>query len=98
MSDFLLNVLNKRELSCTAVLQLISQNQAAGLIRQKPNKALSYLCRFCEQAVKSGMDVFRVFDSLNYMPNLILGMEAVGNAGSFALNEHCLLHLDHSSR
>ena len=38
-------------------------------------------CRFCELAVKSGMDIFRVFDSLNYVPNLLLGMEAVGNAG-----------------
>ena len=27
------------------------------------------------------MDVFRVFDSLNYLPNLIVGMEAVGKAG-----------------
>jgi len=27
------------------------------------------------------MDVFRIFDSLNYLPNLILGMEAVGKAG-----------------
>lgn len=27
------------------------------------------------------MDVFRVFDSLNYLPNLILGMEAAGKAG-----------------
>jgi pyruvate carboxylase len=27
------------------------------------------------------MDVFRVFDSLNYLPNLVVGMEAVGNAG-----------------
>jgi len=27
------------------------------------------------------MDVFRVFDSLNYLPNLQVGMEAVGNAG-----------------
>lgn len=27
------------------------------------------------------MDIFRVFDSLNYMPNLLLGMEAAGNAG-----------------
>ena len=27
------------------------------------------------------MDVFRVFDSLNYLPNLVLGMDAVGNAG-----------------
>lgn len=42
---------------------------------------LSYPCRFCEVAKENGMDVFRVFDSLNYMPNLLLGMEAAGNAG-----------------
>lgn len=28
------------------------------------------------------MDVFRVFDSLNYLPNLLLGMEAAGSAGA----------------
>lgn len=32
-------------------------------------------------AVKSGIDVFRVFDSLNYLPNLLVGMKAVGEAG-----------------
>jgi len=37
--------------------------------------------KFCELAVEAGMDVFRVFDSLNYLPNLQLGMEAVGTAG-----------------
>ena len=37
--------------------------------------------RFCDLAVKNGMDVFRVFDSLNYLPNLVVGMEAVGKAG-----------------
>lgn len=36
---------------------------------------------FCEQSVKSGMDVFRVFDSLNYVENLRLGIDAVGGAG-----------------
>ena len=29
------------------------------------------------------MDVFRVFDCLNYLPNLLLGMEAAGNAGKY---------------
>lgn len=38
-------------------------------------------CRFCELSVKNGMDIFRIFDSLNYVPNIRLGMEAVGNAG-----------------
>lgn len=37
--------------------------------------------KFCDMAVKSGMDIFRVFDSLNYLPNLILGMEAADKAG-----------------
>ena len=37
--------------------------------------------RFCELAVEHGMDIFRVFDSLNYVPNIIVGMEAVGKAG-----------------
>ncbi len=37
--------------------------------------------KFCDMAVKSGMDVFRVFDSLNYFPNLKLGMDAVNKAG-----------------
>ncbi len=37
--------------------------------------------RFCEVAVKEGMVIFRVFDCLNYMPNLMVGVQAAGNAG-----------------
>jgi pyruvate carboxylase len=37
--------------------------------------------KFCQMSVDSGMDVFRVFDSLNYTPNLVLGMNAVNKAG-----------------
>jgi len=37
--------------------------------------------KFCEQAYKSGMDIFRVFDSLNYLPNMLLGIEAAGKSG-----------------
>lgn len=36
---------------------------------------------FCKTAKEKGMDVFRVFDSLNYMPNLVVGMEAARKAG-----------------
>lgn len=32
-------------------------------------------------AKENGMDIFRVFDSLNYLPNMLLGMEAAGRAG-----------------
>ncbi|XP_062372503.1 pyruvate carboxylase, mitochondrial [Sardina pilchardus] len=37
--------------------------------------------KFCEVAKENGMDIFRVFDSLNYLPNMLLGMEAAGSAG-----------------
>eukprot|EP00186_Timspurckia_oligopyrenoides_P003322 CAMPEP_0182449048 /NCGR_PEP_ID=MMETSP1172-20130603/31510_1 /TAXON_ID=708627 /ORGANISM="Timspurckia oligopyrenoides, Strain CCMP3278" /LENGTH=1222 /DNA_ID=CAMNT_0024646143 /DNA_START=59 /DNA_END=3727 /DNA_ORIENTATION=+ len=36
---------------------------------------------FCKEAVLAGMDIFRVFDSLNYEENLFVGMEAVAKAG-----------------
>ena len=39
--------------------------------------------KFCEQAHKSGVDIFRVFDSLNYLDNLKLGVDAAGAAGGF---------------
>ncbi|KAJ1999464.1 pyruvate carboxylase [Coemansia thaxteri] len=35
---------------------------------------------FCKQARQHGVDVFRVFDSLNYVENLKLGIEAVRQA------------------
>ncbi len=34
---------------------------------------------FVRHAAQSGMDIFRVFDSLNYLPNLQVAMEAIGN-------------------
>mmetsp|Transcript_20373 Transcript_20373/g.44244 ORF Transcript_20373/g.44244 Transcript_20373/m.44244 type:complete len:1254 (-) Transcript_20373:68-3829(-) len=36
---------------------------------------------FCKLAKEAGMDVFRVFDSLNYIENMRLGIDAVGQAG-----------------
>jgi pyruvate carboxylase len=39
--------------------------------------------KFCKQAHESGVDVFRVFDSLNYLDNLKLGVDAAGAAGGF---------------
>ena len=36
---------------------------------------------FCKRAKEHGMDVFRVFDSLNYIENMRLGIDAVGEAG-----------------
>ncbi|KAJ3340956.1 pyruvate carboxylase [Gonapodya sp. JEL0774] len=39
---------------------------------------------FCKVAREKGIDVFRVFDSLNYLPNLELGIDAVKKAGGVA--------------
>ncbi|CAH8508031.1 unnamed protein product [Dicrocoelium dendriticum] len=45
--------------------------------------------RFCELAVQSGIDIFRVFDSLNYMPNIVVGMDAAGKAGGVVEGAFC---------
>ena len=38
---------------------------------------------FCKQAYKSGNDIFRVFDSLNYVDNMELGIKAAAASGGF---------------
>ena len=40
--------------------------------------------KFCEVARKTGMDVFRIFDSINDMENMRLGIDAVRSAGGVA--------------
>ncbi|PAA92497.1 hypothetical protein BOX15_Mlig025951g3 [Macrostomum lignano] len=45
------------------------------------NYADNVVYRFCEEAVKTGMDIFRIFDCLNYVPNMLVGMDAVRKAG-----------------
>ncbi len=47
------------------------------------NYADNVVYKFCDQAQKSGIDVFRVFDSLNYLENLKLGVDAAGASGGF---------------
>lgn len=36
---------------------------------------------FCKKAVENGLDIFRVFDSLNYLENMKLGIDAAKKAG-----------------
>ena len=50
--------------------------------------------KFCDVAVRNGMDVFRVFDSLNYLDNLKLGVDAVGAGGRRRRGRH-LVHGRH---
>ncbi|CAK4029698.1 pyruvate carboxylase [Lecanosticta acicola] len=44
---------------------------------------------FCEQAKKNGMDIFRVFDALNDMEQLEVGIKAVLKAGGVAEGTVC---------
>ncbi|PQV63861.1 pyruvate carboxylase [Abditibacterium utsteinense] len=37
---------------------------------------------FVKHAAQSGMDIFRVFDSLNYLPNLQVAMDAINQTGT----------------
>ena len=37
---------------------------------------------FVKHAAQSGIDIFRVFDSLNYLPNLKVAMDAIGETGA----------------
>jgi pyruvate carboxylase len=41
------------------------------------NYPSSVVAGFVKHAAKSGIDIFRIFDSLNYLPNLKVAMEAV---------------------
>ena len=45
------------------------------------NYFVSIVFEFCRLAQQHGMDVFRVFYSLNYLENMRLGIDAVGQAG-----------------
>ena len=49
---------------------------------------------FCKLAKDTGMDVFRVFDSLNYLENMKLGIDAVGQAGGIVEAAVCKFSFD----
>jgi pyruvate carboxylase len=40
--------------------------------------------RFVEEAARSGMDIFRVFDSLNWLPGMLPALEMVRESGAIA--------------
>jgi hypothetical protein len=44
---------------------------------------------FCRQAKVSGVDIFRIFDSLNYIDNLKFGIDSVTAAGGIAEGTIC---------
>lgn len=52
-----------------------------------PDNAIYF---FCEQAKKNGVDIFRVFDALNDVENIKLGVDAVKKAGGVAEATVCI--------
>jgi pyruvate carboxylase len=51
-----------------------------------PDNAIDH---FCEQAKKNGVDIFRVFDALNDIEQLEVGIKAVLKAGGVAEGTVC---------
>src|ERR1035437_6883850 len=54
---------------------LFRGSNAVGYSNYPPNVVTG----FVQHAAAAGIDIFRIFDSLNYLPNLRVGMEAVQN-------------------
>ena len=69
----------------------MNKHAFVALVSMLRDSLFACFVRFCKLAVRTGMDVFRVFDSLNYVPNMVVGMEAVGKAGKSycQLLAHC---------
>jgi pyruvate carboxylase len=45
--------------------------------------------RFVEEAARTGMDIFRIFDSLNWLPGMLPAVEMVASAGGIAEASIC---------
>lgn len=67
-----------RELMPNVLFQMLLRGSNAVGYTSYPD---NIVFEFCKIAKERGMDVFRVFDSLNYVPNLVVGMEAALKAG-----------------
>jgi len=57
------------------------------MINRLPDNAIE---QFCEQAKRCGMDIFRVFDALNDVEQLEVGVKAVLKAGGVAEGTVCI--------
>ena len=60
------------------LLQMLLRSANAVGYTNYPDNVVRY---FVQQAAKNGVDVFRVFDSLNWVDNMRVAMDAVGETG-----------------
>jgi pyruvate carboxylase len=67
-----------RQAMPNVLLQMLLRSANAVGYTNYPDNVVQY---FVRQAAKSGIDLFRVFDSLNWVPNMRVAMDAVRDAG-----------------
>ncbi len=67
-----------REAMPNLLLQMLLRSANAVGYTNYPDNVVRY---FVEQAAKAGIDVFRIFDCLNWVPNMRMAMEAVQSTG-----------------
>lgn len=68
------------------VLQMLLRGANAVGYTSYPDNVVD---EFCRQARIGGVDIFRVFDSLNYLDNLKFGIDSVRAAGGIAEGTIC---------
>lgn len=67
-----------RKLVPNIPFQMLLRGANGVAYKSLPDNAIYH---FCKQAKKNGMDIFRVFDALNDIDQLEVGMKAVKEAG-----------------
>ena len=67
-----------REAMPNLLLQMLLRSANAVGYTNYPDNVVRY---FVQQAAKNGVDLFRVFDSLNWVDNMRVAMDAVGESG-----------------
>lgn len=75
-----------RERVPNILLQMLLRGANAVGYKNYPDNVVRY---FVQQAATAGMDVFRIFDCLNWVENMRVAIDAVGEAGKIAEGAIC---------
>ena len=75
-----------RERVPNILLQMLFRGANAVGYKNYPDNVVRY---FVKQAADAGMDVFRIFDCLNWVENMRVAIDAVGDAGKVAEGAIC---------
>lgn len=75
-----------RKLVPNIPFQMLLRGANGVAYKSLPDNAIYH---FCKQAKKNGMDIFRVFDALNDIDQLEVGMKAVQEAGGVVEGTVC---------